>query len=396
MKLEFRGDKTLWYIYAFFVAISILSVYSATESMGLIKGSVYMFAFKHFIMIVFGFFLMYFVHRLNYTLHYLIAYPFLLFSIALLVITLVYGVSLNQASRWIVIPGTGFTLQTSDVAKFALVNFLAAKIYDLNSNGKIKEFSSLAGWIIFATLLVVVLILPANLSTALMVFMIAYIMMWIGGAKFKHLIITLLVFVILGGGFIMIAPKFMKHTRIATWKSRVESFFSDDNSKNNDNTYQADQAKIAIATGGLLGKGPGNSAQKSVLPHPYSDFIYAIILEEFGIWGGVIVIFLYFILLYRAVRNLIIEKKITYKILLQFGITLVFVTQAFINMGVSVGIFPVTGQPLPLISMGGTSYIMSSISYGVLISTTIDKKKKTKNKEQENNENEEQESENID
>ena len=145
-----------------------------------------------------------------------------------------------------------------------------------------------------------------------------------------------------------------------------------------------------------MGKGPGNSVQKSVLPHPYSDFIYAIILEELGIIGGVLVLLLYFILFFRILRNLVLEGKITYKLLLQIGIALVFVTQAFINMGVSVGIFPVTGQPLPLISMGGTSYIMSSISYGVLISTTIDKKKKTKIKNTENNENEEQESENID
>jgi cell division protein FtsW len=389
MVLKFQGDKILWYIYVFFVVTSIFEVFSATEALGLMKGSIFMFIVKHVIMMLFGFGLMFFVHKLNYTIHYLLAYPFLLISVVLLFLTLFSGVSLNQASRWLVIPGTNFTLQTSDVAKFALVNYIAAAMYNLNGKGKVKEFKSLFP-VIFATIVVVALIFPSNLSTAIMVFVIAYILMWIGGARIKHLLITFLVFALLGLGFIMIAPKFMKHTRVSTWKNRIEAFFSDDNSKDKDKTFQADQAKIAIATGGLLGKGPGRSTQKSVLPHPYSDFIFAIILEEYGLEGGIFVMLLYLILFFRYFIKLVKAQNMTYKILLQFGIVLVFVIQAFINMGVAVGIFPVTGQPLPLISMGGTSYIMSSISFGVLISTTIDKKKKEKNKKVQSNENEEE------
>ena len=397
MKPELQGSKKLWWVYGFFVLASLLSVFSATEIIGIIKGNTFVFILKHFVMISVSFFLLYFFHKIKYTFHYTIAFPFLVFSIVLLGFTLLSGVSLNQASRWIVVPGLGFTVQTSDIAKFALVSYLASVLYSMNNNNTVRRFKPVLYKAVLPTLFVVALIFPANLSTAMIVLLVSFLLIWIAGGRLIHLVSVGLVLVILMGGFIMIAPKYMKHNRVSTWKKRVETFFSNDKkTENPDADYQAVQAKIAIATGGFFGKGPGNSAQKSVLPHPYSDFIYAIILEEYGFVGGFLVILAYWFLLFWAVRDAYREKKMTFRILLRLGITLVIVVQAFTNMGDAVGIFPVTGQPLPLISMGGTSYIMSSMAYGVLIATTVPVKKNITKKQKSTENNEEEKSENTD
>ncbi len=387
LKRYFPGDSRLAIAYIVLVLFSLLTVYSATESMAILHNNMTRYIIKHFFMVAIGVFIVILLQRVNYKYHYLLAYPLLFTAIVLLVLTLAMGVSINSASRWLVIPGTGFTFQTSDFAKYALVNFLAARIFRLGDN--IKDFKKFFFNMIAPTLAVVMLIMPANLSTALLVGLVAMIMMFIGGARIKHLFIVALIGVLFGGLFIFLAPKVMPNSRVATWEKRIEAFFSDEE-KATAEDYQAVQAKIAIATGGLLGKGPGNSAQKSVLPHPDSDFIFAIILEEYGLEGGIIVIMMYIIIFSRLFVNFRKKRELTYGFYLQLGVTLMIVFQAFINIGVSVGIFPVTGQPLPLVSMGGSSFLMTSIAYGVLLSTTIDwkKKKEEETKELKTEENE--------
>jgi len=376
VKKIFQGDGKLWLVYFFLLSASLLSVFSATESMAILYGSLSRYIFKHIIMMFFGVFLVVIIHKIPYNIHYIFAFPMIIISVVLLILTLFVGVSVNNASRWLVIPGVGLTFQTSDLAKYALINFLAARGFRIGNN--IKNFKTLFYNMIVPTLLVVMFIMPANLSTALILGVVAFAIMFIGGARVKHLLLIAIVGIILGGAFIFTAPKFLPNTRVATWEKRIESFFSDKENITGEH-YQLVQAKIAIATGGILGKGTGNSTQKSVLPQPDTDFIYAIILEEYGLWGGFFIIFFYFLILLRLFANFVKNKgKLTYRFYLQLGITLMIVSQAFVNMGVAVGIFPVTGQPLPLVSMGGSSFLMTSIAFGILLSTTIEDNKNRK------------------
>ncbi len=379
LKKYFPGDNALSFIYIILVLASLLTVFSATESMAILHDSMTRYFLKHFFMIIAGVVTVLVLQRVHYKYHYLFAYPLLVIAIVLLALTLVMGVSINSASRWLVIPGTGFTFQTSDFAKYALVNFLAARIFRLGDN--IKIFKKFMLNMILPTLVVVMLIMPANLSTALLVGVVAMTMMFVGGARFKHLLFVGVLGLLSGGLFIFLAPKLLPNTRVATWEKRIEAFLSDEK-KNTAEDYQAIQAKIAIATGGVIGRGPGNSAQKSVLPHPDSDFIFAIILEEYGVVGGIIVIAMYILIFQRLYAHFRKKKELTYGLYLQLGITLMIVFQAFINIGVAVGIFPVTGQPLPLVSMGGSSFLMTSIAYGILLSTTIDWKKRNEERKE--------------
>jgi cell division protein FtsW len=282
-------------------------------------------------------------------------------AIPLLLVTLLFGTSINQASRWLEIPGLGVTIQTSDFAKLALIMYVA-RMLSLRQN-HLDDIKKTFFPIVIPIVIVCLLILPANFSTAALLGVSCWLLLFIGRINLKQLLGFTGLGIVVVGLFIFIALQTNSINRVQTWKSRIENY----SGGNEGDNYQAQQSKIAIATGGLVGKGPGNSTQRNLLPHPYSDFIYAIIIEEYGILGGVVILMLYLILLYRT--GLIVKKaRRTFPAFLAMGLTLILVFQAMINMAVAVNLIPVTGQPLPLVSMGGTSLLFTSASFGILLS----------------------------
>jgi cell division protein FtsW len=363
-----KGDKVIWTIVLFLSLFSVLAVYSAINSLAYKyqHGNQIYYLVKHSLIIIVGLFLMYVIHRIKYSYFSRLSQIALFVSIPLLLLTLARGASLNEAARWLSIPGTGLTFQTSDFAKIALMSYLARilsknqeKNYDLKETS-LKIFLPVA--------LVCGLILPANFSTCALLFTTSFIMMFVGRVKTKFLLtfvgmglLGVLLIVLIG----FTAPKVFP--RFATWVKRIENFKDKDSKEN----FQADQAKIAIATGGITGKGPGKSTQRNMLPHPYSDFIFAFIIEEYGFIGGFLVVFLYLIFLFRGVRIATRSKK-NFGSLLAFGLCFSLVFQAFINMAVATNLFPVTGQPLPLVSMGGTSIWFTSIAMGIILSVSTE------------------------
>jgi cell division protein FtsW len=305
----------------------------------------------------------------------------LIAAVPLLLYTLIKGANLNEASRWIAIPGTGLTFQTSDFAKLAIIAFTARQL--AKKQNLLDNFKEGFLQIVWPVVLICVLILPANFSTAAVLFSTCFITMFCGRVPFKYLLgligigIVGILVILLVGNF---APKVFP--RFGTWVKRIENF-SGKEAPNSKGSFQPDQAKIAIATGGVLGKGPGKSIQRNQLPHPYSDFIYAIIIEEYGSTFGLFIILLYLIILFRGLR---ISNKCnnTFGSLLSFGLSFGLVFQAMVNMAVAVNLFPVTGQPLPMLSMGGTSIWSTSISLGIILSVSRELEKEEKSAENNN------------
>jgi cell division protein FtsW len=321
----------------------------------------------------------YFSHRVNYTLYSRVARILFLISIPLLIYTLFFGVRLNEGSRWIRLPIINLTFQTSDLAKLALfmyVSRLLSKKQDL-----IKDFRKGFLPIIIPIAIICVLIAPANLSTALLIGATSMLLMFIGRVKTKHLLSTIGIAAIPVAILFIISmayydkqeakskdlPAILEVGRTATWIKRVQNFVYDSKQIDKDENYQTNQAKIAIAQGGMLGLGPGNSVARNFLPHPYSDFIFAIIIEEYGLIGGAFIIFIYLLFLFRSIR---IFKKCPYAFgaFLALGLSFTLVIQALINMAVAVNLFPVTGVTLPLISMGGSSFLFTCLSIGIILS----------------------------
>lgn len=361
-----KGDKVVWLVVLLLAILSVLAVYSSIVTLAYKYqgGDTLYYLFKHVIILVVGFTLMILAHNLNYKYYSRISQIALLLSIPLLLLTLVTGANINDASRWLVIPVINQTFQTSDLAKLALIMYLARLLYKKQDN--IKDFKSAFVPIMLPVLTICGLILPANFSTAAMLFTTSLIIMFIGRVNIKYI----LSLIGIGVGMLMILLLIAKAKpdllpRLDTWVSRIESF-SDGGS---DGNYQADQAKIAIATGGIIGKGPGGSTQRNFLPHPYSDFIYAIIIEEYGLLGGFGVIILYLILFYRGVKIAQKAEK-SFGTFLAIGLSFSLVFQAMINMAVAVNLFPVTGQPLPLVSMGGTSIWFTCLAIGIILSVS--------------------------
>lgn len=361
----FKGDRVIWGVIFALSMFSLLAVYSSTGTLAYKYqgGNTAYYILKHFVLLMVGLGIIYITHLIPYKYYSRLSQLFLYLSIFLLAITLVMGTSLNQATRWLTLPGLGFTIQTSDFAKLALIMYIA-RVLSLRQH-KVADFNSVVVSIIIPVVLVCGLIMPANLSTAMILFATAFILMFIGRVKMSYLmlfagigvfIITLLVASIVFTG---------SQGRIGTWQNRIESYVNGDA----DDNYQVEQSKIAIATGGFFGKGPGNSTQRNFLPHPYSDFIYAIIIEEYGFAGGVLVLFLYLFLLYRA--GVIVRKSNrTFAAFLAIGLTISLTFQAMINMGVAVHLFPVTGQTLPLVSMGGSSILFTGVAFGIILSVS--------------------------
>ena len=287
-------------------------------------------------------------------------------SIPLLIYTLLRGVSAGEASRWIPIPGIGLTFQSSDVAKLMLLIYVA-RILTLKIK-ELQDFKSVFKHLLLPIGIICALILPANFSTAALLFFNCILLMFLGGINIKIILKIFGICVLAAALFfawVWLAPDTIPGGRGGTWKARIENFSKGDSKSN----YQSEQAKIAIATGGVIGKGPGNSTQRAFLPQASSDFIYAIIIEEYGLMSGFVLLFLYMILLYRGIKIMRDNDK-PFGGLVAIGLSFSLVFQALVNMAVAVNLFPVTGQPLPLISMGGTSIWFTMIALGIILSVS--------------------------
>lgn len=359
-----RGDVWIWIVVFFLSLFSLLAVYSSTGTLAFKyqSGDTEYYLIKHVTLMIAGLLLMYGAHLINYRYYSRIAQILLILSIPLLAYTLLFGSEINQASRWITIPIIGQSFQTSDLAKLALIMFLARELSKRQEN--IKDFKKSFLPIIGSVVAIIGLIAPANFSTALMLFSTSCLIMLIGRISFKQIFLTCAV-----GALVLTMVVFFGPRR-ETYKSRVNSFLYEDKASS-DKTFQADQSKIAIATGGVIGKGPGNSVQRNYLPHPYSDFIYSIIIEEYGLIGGVFIIVLYLLFLYRSIK-IVTKAPKAFGALLACGLSFSLVIQAFANMAVAVNLMPVTGVPLPLVSMGGTSILFTSVAFGIILSVSRD------------------------
>lgn len=365
-----QGDKAIWGIVGILALFSFMPVYSASSNLAYLygDGSTLPYLFKHFAHLVLGFAILYAVHKIPYHRFRGLSIIGIPIVILLLIITMAEGTTIDgaNASRWIRVPFVGVTFQTSTLAAVVLMAYVARYLSRIKDKTITFKESLLPLWL--PVFLVLVLILPANFSTTAIIFAMIVILVFVGGYPLKYLGIILgagLVFLTL---FVLTAKAFpgVFPNRVDTWISRVESF-SDD--KDTEADYQIEKAKIAIASGGITGLGPGKSVQKNFLPQSSSDFIYAIIIEEFGLFGAAFLMFLYLFLLFRLI---VVAHKCdsVFGKLLVIGVGLPIVFQAMINMAVAVELFPVTGQTLPLISSGGTSIWMTCLALGMVLSVS--------------------------
>ena len=362
-----QGDKTLWAVLILLAGFSFLPVYSAASNLAYVSGSgnTFNYLFKHFIHLSLGFTFMYLMQKIPY--HYFRGISILM--IPVVIVLLLYTIfqpsvtdSLTNTNRWIKIPFVGFTFQPSTLAGVILMIYVSrylAKIKDID-----VRFSQtiLPLWI--PTLFILLLILPANFSTTAIIFSMVILLCFVGGYPIKHLLGIVLSGILVLSIFILTIKAYPEifPNRVDTWKSRIENFVNKENTTEN---YQIEKAKIAIATGGVRGLGPGKSVQKNFLPQSSSDFIFAIIIEEYGLIGGLFLLTIYALFLLRII---IISNKAesVFGSLLVIALGVPIVFQALVNIGVSVELFPITGQPLPLISSGGTSIWMTCIAIGII------------------------------
>jgi cell division protein FtsW len=370
--IKLEGDKTIWVVVFFLMLTSILVVYSATGALAYknADGNTWYYLFKHIVFLVLGFFAMYVVHKVPYRYYSRIGQLVFYLSILMLIYTLVAGVNLNNASRWMNIGG--YSLQPSDIAKLALMMHLSRQLVKCKNN--LHDWKEVAWKLLTPITIICALIFPANFSTAALVLLTSVCLLLLGGVYLKHLVFYLISIAVLGAFVITLAVNIpavqQAFPRVQTWVNRIENF-SADKSENSDSVYQVTQAKIAVVNGGIKGRGPGKSIQRNTLPHPYSDYIYAIIIEEYGLIGGVSILILYMVFIFRG-RRIFNHAKDDYGAYLAIGLSLSLVLQALVNMAVAVDLFPVTGQTLPLVSMGGTSIILTCIAIGLILSVSRD------------------------
>lgn len=369
---QIKGDKGIWAIVAILAICSFMPVYSASTNLVYVigKGSTFGYLLKHIMLLMMGFAIIYGIHKIPYRYFSAGSVLILPIVILLLIYTLSQGTTIggSNASRWIQIPLVGIGFQTSTLAGLVLMVYVARYLAKNKEKEIILKESILQLWLPIA--LVLVLVLPANFSTTAIIFVMILMLCFVGGYPIKHLgiilgigIISLVVFVLIAKAF----PDAMPN-RVQTWQSRIENF-SDENRKD---AYQVEKAKIAIATGGLFGVGPGKSVQKYFLPQSSSDFIFAIIAEEYGFIGGVFILCVYFLLFFR-IFVVIRKTRTIFGALLVVGAGIPIIFQAFINMAVATSLFPVTGQTLPLISSGGTSIWMTCFAIGMILSVSASK-----------------------
>jgi cell division protein FtsW len=359
---HFKGDPIIWAIVILLSMFSILVVYSATGTLAYKSagGNTELYLFRHSFLVFLSLFVMWLAHKMPYRKYALFARLFMYLSIPLLGVTYLFGTNINEANRWLTIPVINQAFQPSDLAKLALIAALAAML--AKRQNSIKDFSGTVLPIIISIGVICGLIGLANMSTAILLLMTCLLIMFIGRVPVKHLALVVMF------GLMGLAMAVYFGQRWETFQSRIEAFMEsrEDDSKV---PFQAEQSYIAIATGGITGKGPGNSDQRNSLPHPYSDFIYSIIIEEYGMVGGATVLFLYLALLYRGMRIVANSNK-AFGGLLSAGLSFALVIQALVNMAVAVGLGPITGLPLPLLSMGGTSLIFTGTALGIILSVS--------------------------
>lgn len=379
-----KGDKAIWAVVALLALFSFLPVYSASSNLAYLygDGNTLKFLLKHFAHLLLGFAILYGVHRIPYNYFKGLSIIALPVIVILLLITLSQGATIEgaNASRWIRVPFVGVTFQTSTLAAVVLMTYVARYLSKINGKAITFKETLLPLWL--PVFLILALILPANFSTTAIIFSMVVVLVFIGGYPLRYLMIVLGSGLIMLTLFVLTAKAFpgVFPNRVDTWISRVESFAD---SEDTEADYQIEKAKIAIASGGVTGLGPGKSIQKNFLPQSSSDFIYAIIVEEFGMAGGLFLLLLYLLLLFRLV--VVVHKcDSLFGKLLVIGVGLPIIFQALINMGVAVELFPVTGQTLPLISSGGTSIWMTCLAMGMVLSVSAKREVQIKETEEEN------------
>ncbi len=379
-----RGDRYIWGIVMLLALISLLVVYSATGSLAykMYKGNNEVYLFRQLSFIVLGLLVIYFLHRINYTLYSRISLIVYLISVPLLIYTLFFGAEINEGSRWIKLPVINMTIQTSDFARLALFMYVSRQLS--RKQEVIKDFKNGFLPVIAPVIITCALIMPANLSNALLTGATSLLLLFIGRVSVKHILLVIIIALI--PILLIVSVAVTTHNdskngtakttgtmaqslqsmgRFGTWVSRVQSFIYTEDSEM---PYQVQQSNIAIANGGIFfGLGPGNSRQRNFLPQAYNDFIYAIIIEEYGLLGGAFVIFIYLVFLFRCIR---IFRRCPYAFgaFLALGLSFTLVIQAVANMAVNVNIVPVTGVTLPLISMGGSSFLFTCAAIGIVLS----------------------------
>ncbi|MGD1841696.1 MAG: FtsW/RodA/SpoVE family cell cycle protein [Thermonemataceae bacterium] len=358
----FKGDPVIWYIVVALSVISILVVYSATQSLAYKQSlnNPEKYLIKHTSLVVLALVVMWIAHRIDYRFYARLSLLALYLSVPLLLITLVFGPTINEATRWLTIPLIEQSFQPSDLAKLALIAHLAAMLSKRQQNiESVKE--SLFPMLVWIGV-ICGLIAISNFSNAAMLFATSLLIMFIGRVPIRYFLILL----VIGGlsiSFALVEGQRFE-TAVSRWEAYKKSLYDSDNAH-----PQAQESYMAIASGGITGKGPGNSDQRNFLPHPYSDFIFAIIVEEYGLLGGALVVFLYLALLYRAMM-IMAQSNRAFGGILAAGLAFSLVIQAMIHMSVAVGLVPITGLPLPLLSMGGTSLLFTGISIGVILSVS--------------------------
>lgn len=361
---ELKGDRVIWSIVAVLMMLSILVVYSSTSTLAFREhgGNTEFYLLKQVIIMSVGAVVMYAAHLIHYRRYSHWSPYFLAAAVPLLMLTLAVGNEVNGATRWIQVPVIGLTFQTSDFAKIALIAYVARSI--TSKQDYIQDFQSAFLPIIMPIIVVCILIAPDNLSTALVIFVTCMMMMFMGRVAGKYIFLLLFCGFVAFAGLIVIGNAFPTKVRTGTWIERARSFI-----ENSDGEEQTKSAKMAIARGNLFGEGPGNSIQKNHLPSAFADYIYAIIMEEYGLVGGFVVMALYLLLFMRVVR-LVTKSPKTFPAMLAIGLILILVIEALANMAVSVHLVPVTGQPLPLLSMGGTSLLFTCVAFGMILSVS--------------------------
>ncbi len=375
-----KGDRIIWAIAALLAVFSFLPVYSAASNLAYIGSGSNTFSYfiKHFVHLFLGFSIIYGVHKIPYRYFRGLSMVMIPVVLILLIITMLQGATIGgaNASRWIRVPIVGFTFQPSTLAALVLMVYVARYLSKIKDEVVSFKESIFPLWL--PVFIVLALILPANFSTAALIFSTVILLTYVGGYPFKYLSIIIGSGILVLSLFVLTAKAFpdLMPNRVDTWTSRIASFLDTEVTQED---YQIEKAKIAIATGGVQGLGPGKSVQKNFLPQSSSDFIFAIIIEEYGLVGGVFLLFLYLWLLFRIV--IVAQKSDSvFGKLLAIGVGIPIVFQALVNMGVAVQLFPVTGQTLPLISSGGTSIWVTCLALGIVLSVSA-KRDEDKNKE---------------
>lgn len=374
-----RGDKVIWAIVIILTLFSVAVVYSSIGSLAYkTNQTTESYLLRQIVYILIGVAIIYIAHSVNYTVYSRISTLLFLLCIPLLLYTLKFGSNINEASRWIRLPVANLTFQTSDLAKLTLFIYMSRLLS--KKQNVIKDFKKGFLPLIIPVVIICGLIAPANFSTAALIGGIAMLMMFIGRVSTKHLMfigglaaVPVLILFLLASKYYdketntpKELPAAFSVARVSTWVKRIQSFRYSDATEG---SYQVQQAKIAIATGGLVGKGPGKSDQRNFLPHPYSDFIYAIVIEEYGLIGGAVILAIYLLFLYRSIR-IFHRCPYAFGAFLALALSFTLAIQALVNMAVNVNLFPTTGVTLPLVSMGGSSLLFTCAAIGIILSVS--------------------------